>query len=177
MPPAPEILHRIRQIRALEIGQQIEAQDLSRSSGNVRISREIAVDLKRIQYRSQNNLHSAEGAELTVDRIHRNRDPVRDQKLLAESPENQEAAVPDTLDITHILPRKLPNLSQQITAPLDRSLHQLGEESLKQGKPQQIFLCFRPALPYVCQITDGLKGVKGNSHRKQQPQTVVFEKA
>lgn len=87
MPPAPEILHGIRLIRPLEIHQQIKAQQSGNSSPHIRIACEIAVNLKSVKRRRQNDFHAAEGPKLTVHRINRNGNAIRNQQLFAQTPE------------------------------------------------------------------------------------------
>ena len=87
MPPAPEILHRIRLIGSPEVRKQIKAQQSGNSSCHIRIACEIAVNLESVKYRHQNDFHAAEGPKLAVHRIDRNGNAIRNQELFAQTPE------------------------------------------------------------------------------------------
>src|SRR5688572_22229018 len=46
MPSAPELAHRLREVWVSKIAHEIEAKELSRPNGNVRICRKITIDLE-----------------------------------------------------------------------------------------------------------------------------------
>src|SRR5215204_946149 len=89
MPTRPEISYRRREVGPVEVLHQPESHDARGTSGNVRVAREITVNLKGEKVRSDDERNAGVFEGLVIDQINRNCESVSDDYLLKESPGHQ----------------------------------------------------------------------------------------
>ena len=81
VPAPPELRHRLRGVRRVEVLHQPDAEDLCRADRDRRVAREVAVDLERKEHRRDDKIPALILGVVVVDRIHHDRDAVREHEL------------------------------------------------------------------------------------------------
>ena len=167
MPSAPKVPDRDGGVRPVEILHQVDAQKRGASAGNVRIAGEIAVDLDAKQKHSQNDIRTGGTARIAEHLIHIGCEIVGNDDFF-EKTRQQE---PDALTEFHRVPGLgLFELGKQMLRSFNGARHKLREKGDEQSVITEMrFRRDRPSVN-VQHISEGLKRVKGNAHRKHDAQ-------
>lgn len=167
MPTTPKLRNVAAEIRHIEVAHQPDTEQLRRTDGYIRIPREVAVNLKREEHRCQCQRAARLLTYRAEDRIHIRRAVVRHHYLLEQAPQYLPHTVHRLLIVEH---PPLLKLRQQVRCPLNRSCHQLREETQKCRKRYQVPRRRYLSLIHINGIRQRLKGVETNPHRQHQVQ-------
>ena len=165
VPPPPELRHRLREVRAVEILHQLEPHHLRRPHGNRRIAAEVAVYLHGEQHARQKVLAPLVPVHIPIDRVHQERDPVRNDDLLEVPPEHQEEPPAHVLIREGSFPANLP---QEVLRALNRPCDKLGEERHEQRILEEVPLHVDFLPVHVHRVAQRLEDVEGDPHRQKQ---------
>src|SRR6266478_4793106 len=94
MPALPELTDRLREVGRPEIPHQLEAHNVRSAKRDVRITREVAIDLNGKTVSRYQKVTPAMGSRLAIYRVYIHCQPVGDHHLLEESPQHHHQAFP-----------------------------------------------------------------------------------
>ena len=126
VPAAPELLHRARRVRRVEVVRQLEPQQQRDADGDVGVGAEVAVDLHRVADDAEQHLERrvlARRREHAVDDV--GREVVGDQHLLDQAAEDEEEG-PRGVHVAWIA--RAVQLRQELGRAGDRAGGQVREE-------------------------------------------------
>ena len=164
VPAFPEV-RRVRSlVGRVEVLRQVEAHQHSHANGNVRIAREIGIDLQRVAEQGTEVLEAAEEQRVlkdAVDEVHSQ--VVREYQLLHQTvhnPEDRHAKLPTTQEVRFI------ELRDELGCPHNGPCHQLREEADVEAKVEDVAhrLHFPPK--DVHRVADDLKREERDAHRE-----------
>jgi len=158
MPALPEIARVGCQVGEAEVYTDIETEHPGGPPGDVRIAREVAVDLQREGVCSQKHRRPA-GVVRPVDAIDQHGHIVGDHQLLEEPHERQLRPAVESL--WSRVPR-FEDLRHEVRAPLDRSGHQLGEEADVEHQVRQVGGGAHSPPVDVDRVAHGLECIEGD---------------
>ena len=125
MPSGPEILECDRYVRAAEVGRQAEAEQMGRSHCNLRIGREIQIQLETEENCCHQYRKSFYG--IRVNRIHINSQTVCNHHLLEQAHCNEQQTFAH-LFIDILFTVIIQELRQEILGTFNRTGNQLREK-------------------------------------------------
>ena len=176
MPPPPELRDGLREIRVVEILQEVKAEHPPQADGHIRVARKVEVDLPRIGRRPQPGQRG--GQELRpggIDLVGQQAELVGQQHFLAQAEEKADRSICKRIQS---LP-SVPDLVRHGGIADNGARHQLGKQGDIERYPQRV--AFRRSLSpiNVQHIAQPLKGKKGDPdgqrhfrHRKPGPDAV-----
>jgi hypothetical protein len=97
VPVTPEFLRGPDEIRESEVLEELDAHQLGRAAGDVRIPGEIAIDLKSERVHADEHVDTGRRGLGIEHRVGEPGDIVRDEHLLKVPPRDQPCAVPQLL--------------------------------------------------------------------------------
>src|SRR6266571_973116 len=99
MPAGPKLRNRLRKVRRFEIFHQLDAVNSGDSASNIRIAREVAVDLDCEKVGGQEQAGARVLPAVVIDRVGVDRQAVRDDNLLEQTPQAQRDPIPNPLPV------------------------------------------------------------------------------
>ena len=171
VPSAPEIPQGNRKIRLAEVLHHADAKQLCHSHHHVNAAGKIPVELCGIHENSQYDHRTGQIVHRSVkNRADFSHQHLRDDIFLhgSEQKQQQRSAAAFQIQMVPFI-----KLLRHLIKPVDRSLQHLREEGYKSQELKKV--CGRLALLiiYIHQVTNGLKGIKGNAQRQQQPADMI----
>lgn len=163
VPSSPELLERSGKIGPSEIFHQTESHRLGYPYRDEGITSEITVDLKGEKDRCNQDRTSVVFRYVVVDGIDVFGDSVRDAEFHEKAPQDQFGAFDGSGVIEFFT---LEKLGQHVRRPFDRAGDELGKERDKCEKGDRVVCGRELTFVDVDGVAEGLKGVKGNSYRK-----------
>ena len=164
MPFFPELRHRERDVRRIEILHQLYSEYLGRPHRYDGISPEIAINLDREQDRRHDQVPPAVRRVILVDSVDKQCDPVGQDDLQKISPDHEQDAFPEVVKVKLLGDRQLPD---QVLGPFDRSGHKLREERHEQRVLQKILLRVDLIPVHVHGVAQRLESIERYSDRQQ----------
>src|SRR5262245_51192641 len=130
MPSPPELRGRSREVGLIEVVDKVEAETTRQSSRHIRITGEVAIDLKGKRQYSDQIFASSMPRWCAKDGVSHRRHVIGDNDLLIESPGEQKCACGDHLaiDWTHSF-----ELRHQMARAFDRPSDKLWKECVISG--------------------------------------------
>lgn len=136
MPPAPELLRVLRLVGRVEVLREVEAHEQSDSDGDVGVSGEVGIDLKRVGKEGEEVLETAEKQRVVEDTVNEiDGEVVAEYNLLrqaVEYPKDRDAELPPAEA------ERLVNLRDKLLGAHDRTGDQLREEGNIEAEVQQV---------------------------------------
>ena len=167
VPAAPELGDVAAEVRHIEVALQRDAEQLGRADCDVRIAREVAVDLERERHAAQQEHHAALVLVSVKDEVGKRGAIVGHDELLEQAPQHLPHSVGRLLIPERARALKL---RQEVRGPLDGAGHQLREETDVGGKLDQVARGPQLAAIDVDGIRQRLKRIERDTHRENQPQ-------
>ena len=167
MPAAPEVLESHRQIRPVEVTVQVEAEQLRSAHRNLRVGREVEVELEGEEQHGHQAREPCSSGRVAVDSVHVDRKPVGYDHLLEEAGRNGENALPGTVVIEGL---QLMELGQEILRPLDWTRNQLREEGYEGEESHDVVVRLEAPVVYVQRIAEPLEDIEADSDGKDNVQ-------
>ena len=171
MPPTPELGDGGRLVGGVEVGVEADAQQQGDANGHVGVTREVAVDLKRIAVGADEVLEARverRGVEDAVDEV--DADIVRDDALLQQAADDEVEPFAERLAGHDGRPE---HLGDEVAGPDDRSGHESGEE----GDVKQVVDPASERLELTAVDVDGvaerLEGEERNADGQEDVQRLV----
>ena len=146
VPSAPKLLDRGREIRTFEVCHQVDAKQLRRTDGNIRIAGEIAIYLHRKEQDSGAEVESGAGVQRIIRSVDIGRGDIRDCDLFKKAPQHLPCAVHGEVIVKFLFTF---DLRQKVSRPLDRPRNELGKEGNKRGIDPEIALRLDLAAIYI----------------------------
>ena len=163
MPAPPEFPDGCRKVRRCKILHHTKAQYPRRANCDGGIACKITIDLNGIQEHRQHHNTALPPLRIAVDRVHNNRNAIRQDELEKIPPEKNQNSIPKILVAFMFLFHGM-NLRQKISDALDGT----GRDSRKEGNKQCIgnkaFFCLCIPPVAVDHIAECLQCIKRNSH-------------
>ena len=160
MPAPPELSNVPGEVGELEVGHQLESEELRGSDGDVGVPGEVPVDLEGEENGTEDEGGAREGLGVVEAHVDVGRTGVGDDDLLEHAPEDEAHAVA-TLLVGKGAGRG--DLRQKVGGPLDGPGHELGEEGDEGGEADGISGGLEVAAVDVDGVGEGLKGVEGDA--------------
>ena len=157
MPVAPEFAYRQGKIGSIEIFGQTYSQKHRRAHRYRGITGKVAVNLYGKKHSGDDEVISSVFCVIPIDRVDKNRNPVRYDKLQKEAPQHQQKALARHVVIKFLRRGKL---SEQVLGALDGTGDQLGKKRHKERVSKEIFLGVYLIAVNVHRIAERLKGVE-----------------
>ena len=168
MPAPPEIPQRGRKIRLPEVGHHLNAVQLRNTQYHINAAGKICILLQRVQQNGQQCHRTGQLGVIAVeDGGNRRGGQVCDGIFLHCAEQKQEQCTLGTLPVPDVTGSELRG---HLSVAVDGTLDQLREKADEKQKAGVVFLCRVPTTVAVNQITDGLKRVKADAKRHNQPQ-------
>ena len=142
MPSSPEIRGVGGEIGKVKIDSDVESQKLGDASRDIRVSREVAIDLYRVGIDADQSFCSSPGPVGGEECVDHRGDIVGNIDLLKKAPRNQPDPFPILVRGNHT---RLADLRQQARGSLDGSRQQEREETDEESKIEEIVLGFQVA--------------------------------
>ncbi len=173
MPSAPELRDAERMIRPVEVAHQAKSHDPGRADCYVRITAEIAVNLKGEANRRRDEQRPVKIRRMSVDRVHKKSQPIRHHSFFEQAPghEPQAAGYTFVIEAMH-----LAKLHEQILRPFDGASNELRKEHDVESVNAEVALRRLPTTVHLYRVAHGLEGMKRKSDRqdeRQSPQGVI----
>lgn len=172
VPAAPEFGDVAREIGVVEIAHEAEPEQPRDADGDVRVAREIAVDLEREGHGADDEGSSRKVFVVVEDAVGEDGAVVRHDDLLEESPQRLPQSVYGLRRVERPRPQEL---RQQVRGPFDGAGHQLREEG-DEGEESDDVACRGELFAVnVDRVAQGLERVERDADRQDDPQqeTVV----
>ena len=171
MPPSPKLRDGGRLVGGVEVGVEADAQQQGDADGHVGVTREVAVDLKRIAVGADEVLEARvkrRGVEDAVDEV--DADIVRDDAFLQQAADDEVEPFAERLAGHDGRPE---HLGDEVAGPNDRSGHESGEE----GDVKQVVDPASERLKLTAVDVDGvaerLEGEERNADGQEDVQRLV----
>ena len=161
MPASPVLRDTARDVRIVEVLQELEPEDEAQSDRHVGVPAEVVVDLEGVADRAQPGGHAIQ----LLDRLRENfvghsSQGVSDENLLGETHDEAFHTVRHLLEVH----RAALKLVGYIVILDDRARHQLREEGYIERKLVDVFLRLDLLPINIHHVADGLKGIEGNAN-------------
>ena len=144
----------------VEVLHQPEAQHLGRTDCDVRVAREVRVDLHGEADRREQQGRPGRVVDIAVHRVHVCRHAVGDDDLEEQAPRDElEAGRHPAV----VKPMVRLELGQEVLRPFNRSCDQLWKEDDEQRVGDEVPLCLEVATVHVNQVAHRLKGIEGDA--------------
>src|SRR4051812_15716499 len=157
MPPLPEIRNGASQVRQIKILHQIETQHPGRANRDVRVAREVAINLESKTVGGQRESSAGMFSRMRVNLVDVLGKTVRDNDLFKKPPQHQLQAGTETRNIEVVLALEL---GQQFVRALDWASHQERKERDEQGKLDEVAFDRNSPPVDVDRIAEGLESVE-----------------
>ena len=162
MPSGPEFLYRSRKIRTVKIFHEINAKQISGSNCDIRVSREITINLYRKHQRCGKKRTAGILWQGIIYRVNIYGQCICNHHLLKKAPDHQTHTGRCLFVVKSMLCK---DLRKQVAAPFNRSCHQLREKCNKCSIFSEIFLCCHITPVNINHITQCLEGIKRNTQK------------
>ena len=167
VPPAPELRHAQREIRAAEVLRQVEAEHPADADGHERVAPEVKIELERIRKRGHPRQRRREA--LKADRGHIAPEAA---ELVGEQDLERHAEHEQLQPVNRLPQRNIARaeLRLQLRVARDRAGDELREHGQVRAKREQRALrCDRAAVD-IDEIAAGGKRVKADADRQRPAQ-------
>ena len=174
-PAAPELLHRLRDVRPAEVLGQAESKHPAEPDRHVRVTRQREVHLQREAEQTEPGRAGAEAIDRHVEHpIGHDADNVRDQELLAEADDDTTDAVHEVADAHH----SFGHLMGEIAVMDDRTCDERRKKREVQRRVHKSPLGAAVATVHVNQVGDRVQSQERNTKRKQHtcPERLLAER-
>ena len=164
MPSSPELGRALRNEGVVEVLEEVEAEDFSKSDSHIRVAREVEVDIKG----NGNSIDPVHKHGLFLSRVHDLAEVIHrvcDEDLLCKT--DNEAACTRAEHLKAVL--SLLKLKCYVVVTDDGTRDELGEHCNVSGKVDGVLLRLLSAV-YVNNVGDDLEGVEGDSDWKNDLQ-------
>jgi hypothetical protein len=158
----PELGNRRGEIWAPEVLHQVEAKNLGRADGHVRIPRKVAVQLEGKEVRGNPKVRWRREGRLAVGRVDNQGQPIGNDHFLDESPQEKLQPLGRPL-MTE--PNRLPKRLEEPASPLDRASQQLWKKGEVGREVADVSLSIQTSGVHVRQITDARQRIKRKADR------------
>ena len=161
MPAPPEFSDVAGEVGELEVGHQLETEELGGTDGDVGVPGEVAVDLKGEEDGTEDECGAGEGLGVAEAHVDVGRTGVGNDDLLEHAPEDEAHAVAPLLIVEGA---GRGDLRQEVGGPLDGSRYELGEEGNEGCKGDGVAGGLEVAAVDVDGVGEGLEGVEGDAN-------------
>src|SRR5690554_4113992 len=169
VPAPPKFRHVAREVGEGKVLHQGKAKQACRTNGNVRVAREVPVDVKGKKHRTQKQ-HTARVVGRSVEKhIGKLGCVVGNHHLFKQAPKNLSQAI-YRLAVLESAPGI--KLWQQIAGSLNGACHQLRKKAHEGSKGNKVTRRFQLPLVHINGIAQSLKGIKADAHRQNNVQGV-----
>jgi len=167
VPPAPELGDVPREIGISEIATELESKKTCATDGDIRIAREIAVDLESEEEGTEEQCYTGGLLHIAFeDAIHDGSAAIGHHDLLEETPEHLAETI---LGLLHIERSRCQELGQQARRTFYGARHQLWEEAHKSKEGNPVVSGLDLATIDVDRIAQRLESVETDPDRQQDP--------
>ena len=166
MPPLPEFLNGLGQVRSSEILAEVNAENLRDAHCHIRVGIEIGVNVKRVAEGKENKLQSAQrfsGGNLFLHGLDHGSQLVGKIIFLQSAESEQQQTVADTGVIKY---GSLFDLGKKCPCLLNGTGDYIGEKANLQRDRHGVSLCLDLPVANITQVGNRLKGHKGNAQRR-----------
>ena len=140
MPSSPKLRNGVGQIGAIKILGQVYTEQSGNPQGDIRVGREVEIDLQCIQVSCNNERKPCIGLDIVIDGIDKYRQSVGNHQFLKKPLFN----LPETM--AHILVVKkvrTVKLGEKVAASFDWTLDQFWEKAEEKGKGSNMSFWFK----------------------------------
>ena len=167
MPPAPELRHAQREVRAAEVFRQMEAKHPADADGHERVAPEVEIELERIRERGHPRQRRREALKADRGHIAPEAAELVGEQDLERHAEHEQLQPVDRLPQRHIA---CAELRLQLRIARDRAGDELREHGQVRAECEQRALRRDRAAVDVDEIAAGRKRVKANADRQRPAQ-------
>ena len=160
VPTPPELGDVAGEVGELEVGHQLEAEELGGADGDVGVPGEVPVDLEGEEDGAEDEGGAGEGLGVVETHVDVGRTGVGDDDLLEHAPEDEAHAVAPLL-VGEFAGRG--DLWQEVGGALDGSSDELREEGDEGGEGDGVSGGLEVAPVDVDGVGEGLEGVEGDA--------------
>ena len=164
MPTAPEFGGALCLVRAVEVLRQAETHQKSNANGNVRVTREVGVNLQRVCEKRNEVFEASEQERGIENAVHKVcREVVAQDNLLGKTVQNPEYGHAKGAAGEEI---RLVKLWNELVGTNDRACHELREERKVKAEVQNVIDSLDFATVNVDAIAHCLEREERNTHRE-----------
>ena len=167
VPPAPELRHAQREVRAAEVFRQMEAKHPADADGHERVAPEVEIELERIRERGHPRQRRREALKADRGHIAPEAAELVGEQDLERHAEHEQLQPVDRLPQRHIA---CAELRLQLRIARDRAGDELREHGQVRAECEQRALRRDRAAVDVDEIAAGRKRVKANADRQRPAQ-------
>jgi len=160
VPTPPELGNVAGEVGELEVGHQLEAEELGGADGDVGVSGEVAVDLEGEKDGTEDEGRAGKRFGVVETHVDVRRTGVGHDDLLEHAPEDEAHAV---APLRIVKGSGRGDLREQVGGPFDGARDQLREEGDKSPKGDRVAGGLEVAPIDVNGVGEGLEGVEGNA--------------
>ena len=165
VPAAPEVAQRNGEVRTLEVGRKLDAEELSDAGDHVDAAGEVRVLLEGVEQDAHDDDRAAVLALVAENLLDQRKRTVGDDLLFEKAPEHQQGAA---LDVPEVKAMRFIKLMGKLIEPRNRSLNQLREEGHEQRKACRVLFRGIFAVVYVDEVAHRLECVEADAQRQKQ---------
>ena len=164
VPARPELADVAAEVRVVEVDRRREAERAREADGHVRVAGEVAVDLRVIEPRREDQVERLV-LRLEEHRAHVVGEALGNHHLLEQAPEHQAGAAESGGPVEC---RGLPQLRDQVCRPFDGPREDLRKESDVKRKDARVAFGLHAVVVHVQRVANELEDVERDPNRHQQ---------